>query len=128
MKYRKPWSRKGGHYVDGGDTDILNAALGEGEGDVEGGPDEHVGRRHQDVSQAHVAPLSHKNRIIADEGIYENYYVVLLVLVVRHDGDDGVVYEQAKGEDPRETWKWRSGNTKKCQQVFKEVVTMIWVC
>ena len=78
MKYRKPWSRKGGHYVDGGDTDILNAALGEGEGDVEGGPDEHVGRRHQDVSQAHVAPLSHKNRIIADEGIYENLTIITL--------------------------------------------------
>ena len=38
-------------------TDILNAALGEGEGDIEGGSDEHVGRRHQDISQAHVSAL-----------------------------------------------------------------------
>ena len=32
------------------------------------------------------------------------------MLVVRHDGDDGIVYEQAKGEDPCETRKGRSGN------------------
>ena len=38
------------------------------------------------------------------------------MLVVRHDGDDGVVYEQAKGEDPRETWKRRSGNIKSFQK------------
>ena len=55
--YIWPGSKKGGDYVDGGDTDILNAALGEGEGDVEGGSDEHVGRRHQDISQAHVSAL-----------------------------------------------------------------------
>ena len=50
----------GGDYVDVDVdyTDILNAALGEGEGDVEGCSDEHVGRRHQDVSQAHVSPLT----------------------------------------------------------------------
>ena len=58
-EYRK----KGGSYNCGDyvgvdvETDILNAALGEGEGNVEGGSDEHVRRRHQDVSQAHVPAL-----------------------------------------------------------------------
>ena len=56
--------RKKGHSYNCGDyvdvdveTDILNAALGKGEGNVEGGSDEHVGRCHQDVSQAHVPAL-----------------------------------------------------------------------
>ena len=56
-EYRKKGdSYNCGDYVDVG-TDILNAALGEGEGNVEGGSDEHVGRRHQDVGQAHVPAL-----------------------------------------------------------------------
>ena len=38
------------------------------------------------------------------------------MLVVGHDGDDGVVYEQAKGKDPRETWKRRSGKIKSFQK------------
>ena len=46
---------------------------------------------------------------VAVEGINENYYIVLLVLVVGHDGDDGIVYEQAKGKDPGETRKGRPG-------------------
>ena len=51
---------------------------------------------------------------IADEGINENDYIVLLVLVVGHDGDDGIVYEQAKGEDPRQAGKRRPKKYKKC--------------
>ena len=53
----------------------------------------------------------HDNRIIAE--VWRNQfgnYIVLLVLVVGHDGDDGVVNEQAKGQDPREAWEWWSEN------------------
>ena len=39
-------------------------------------------------------------------------YIVLLVLVVGHDGDDGVVYEQSKCQDASKAWERRSGNEK----------------
>ena len=40
------------------DTDIFDAGLGKGEGEIEGGPDQHVGRRHQNISKAHVSTLA----------------------------------------------------------------------
>ena len=46
-------------------------------------------------------------------------YIVLLVLVVGHDGDDGVVNEQAKGQDPREAWERRSENRMRYNKIQK---------
>ena len=39
----------------------------------------------------------------------EKDYIVLLVFVVGHDGDDGVVNEQAKREDSSQAWERRPG-------------------
>ena len=97
------------------DTNILNTALGEGEGDIEGGSDEHVRRRHQDISQAHISALTMVTEFsscpmlifcVSDE---VDNYIVLLVLVVGHDGDDGVVYEQSERQDASKAWERRSG-------------------
>ena len=59
----------------------------------------------------------------------EKDYIVLLVFVVGHDGDDGVMYEQAKGQDPREAWERRSGKKRYIKMREKKDVDdyLYWV-
>ena len=91
--------------IDDDFTDILDARLRQRESDVEGYSDKHVSCCHQDVSNAHVSTLQ-QHQDVHCFGFFcchDSFpHIVLLVLVVAHDGDDRVVDEQAQRQDSGE--------------------------
>jgi len=65
---------------------IFDAALGEGEGDVEGGADEHVGAGHQHVGQAHVAALG--------QGACYKVHIQMVALWTAHKLNESLTFKR----------------------------------